>query len=59
MMADADWLTSEMIDTAGSFTSGFMAKRIAEGTAAPAGPQRDSEMVEVFTQVVTLLRSRP
>ncbi|MFC8447624.1 hypothetical protein [Kitasatospora sp. NPDC057223] len=58
-MADISWLTDEMLTAAGSFTSEFMEQRIAEGRAAPAGPQRDSEMVEVFTQIVTSMRPRP
>lgn len=58
-MAEPSWLTDEMLTAAGSFTNEFMAQRIAEGKAAPAGPQRDSEMVEVFTQVVMSMRPRP
>ncbi|MCX5209765.1 hypothetical protein OG689_10765 [Kitasatospora sp. NBC_00240] len=58
-MAEPTWLTDEMLTAAGSFTSEFMEQRIADGRAAPAGPQRDSEMVEVFTQVVLLMAARP
>lgn len=59
MSNSGEWLTDEMLTAASSLTSDFMAQRIAEGRAAPAGPQRDSETVEVFTQVVLLLAPRP
>lgn len=58
-MAEPSWLTDEMLTAASSFTSDLMAQRIAEGRAAPAGPQRDSEMVELFTQVVMSMAPRP